>query len=89
MSKSRGQPVLRGQVPDLTVSAGHLSLLFSDQGSQSYCTTVVITSVSVQLQSEAMQHFDEGNLPQLRSLRVSHDYVFDVRFLVFPLLILF
>lgn len=37
------------------------------------CTAVVITSVSVQLQSEGMQHFNEGNLPRLRSPRVSHD----------------
>lgn len=37
MSNARGQPVLCGPVPDLTLSAGHSSLLFSDQGSQSFC----------------------------------------------------
>lgn len=53
------------------------------------CTTAVIASISVQLPYEAMQHFNEENLPQLPSPHVSHDYTFDVHFLVFPLLILF
>lgn len=58
VSNVRGQP---GQVPDSQLSAGHFSLLSPDQRSQSAgdCAAAVITSVSVQLQSEAMQHFNE------------------------------
>lgn len=53
------------------------------------CATAAIIGVSLQLQSEAMQHFNEQNLPLLLSPRLSHVYVFDVHFHVVPLLILF
>lgn len=74
-----------GVKTDPMFSAGHFSLLFSDQG---WWGRWLHDCSYHQLQSKAMQHFNERNLPQLRSPRVSHDNVFDVHFLAFPLLIL-